>query len=99
LPLYGQRTIHGIDHAAELDDGAVTDQFDDSPVMGGDGGVENDLAVPFQGAERAGLVGAHQAGIADHVGSENCRKFTVDAFFGHVFPTIPPRINERSPIT
>src|ERR1700733_2398460 len=97
--LYGERTVHGIDHAAELDNGAVADQFYDPPVMGGDGGVEDDLAVPFQGAERAGLIGAHEAGIADHVGSENRRELTVDAFLGHVFPTIPPRINERSPTT
>src|ERR1700691_4756328 len=97
--LYGERTVHGIDHAAELDNGAVADQFYDAPVMGGNGGVEDNLAMPFQGAERAGLVCAHEAGIADHVGSENRRELTVDAFLGHVFPTIPPRINERSPTT
>ena len=97
--LYGERAVYGIDHAAELDNGAVADQFHDPTVMGGDGRVEDDLAMPFQGAERAGLVGAHEAGIADHVGSENRRELTVDAFLGHVFPTIPPRINERSPTT
>src|ERR1700683_1426166 len=72
--LDSQRTVHGIDHAAEFDNGAVADQFDDPAVMGGDGGVEDDLAMPFQGTERAGLVGAHQPGIADHVGSENRRE-------------------------
>jgi hypothetical protein len=28
-------------------------------------------------------VGAHQARITDHVGRENCRELTVDAFFRH----------------
>jgi hypothetical protein len=53
--------------------------------MGGNGGVEDNFAMPFQSAERAGLVGAHEAGIADYVGSENRRELTVDAFLGHVF--------------
>ena len=67
--LDGERAVHRIDHAAELDQGAVADQLDDAAVVGGDGGVEKGLAVSLQGGERAGLVGAHHARIADDVGN------------------------------
>jgi len=83
--LHRERAVHCIDHAAKLDNGAVANQFHNPPVVSGNGRVENDLAVPLQGGERAGLVGSHQAGIADHISSKDRRKLTVNAFLGHVF--------------
>ena len=76
--LYGERAVYGIDDTAELDNGAVTDQFYNPAVMGGNGGVENDLTVPLQGTEGAGLIGSHQPGIANDIGRKNRPKLTVD---------------------
>ena len=62
---------------------AVADQLDDAAVMGGDRRIENSLPVLLEGRERALLVDPHQPRIADHVGREDRRELTVDAFFGH----------------
>ena len=59
--LHRQGTIHRIDHAAELDDGAVADQLYDAAVMGGDGGIEDYLPVMLERGQRTRLVGPHQA--------------------------------------
>ena len=81
--LHRKRAVHGIDHAAELDDGAVADQLHDAAVVGGDSRVEDEFPVPLQSSQRARLVGFHQARIADHVGRKDRRQFAVDAFVGH----------------
>ena len=81
--LDGERAVDGVDDAAEFHQRAVADQLDDAAVVGGDRGIEDRFAVPLQRGERAGLVGAHHARIADHVGGEDRRELTVDAFFGH----------------
>ena len=81
--LHRKSAVHSIDHAAELDDGTIADQLHDAAVVGGDGRVEDGFSVPLQSSQRARLVGAHQARITDHVGRENCRELTVDAFFRH----------------
>ena len=75
--------MHGIDDAAEFDDGAVADQLDDAAVMGGHGGIEYRLAVLLERGERALFVDPHQTRIADHVGCKDRRELTVDAFFSH----------------
>ncbi len=75
--------MDGIDDAAEFHDRAVADQLDDAPVVGGDRRIEYHLAVLLERGERALLVDPHQARIADHVGCEDRRELTVDAFFGH----------------
>ena len=90
-----KRAINRIDHARKLDDRAIADQLHDAAVMGGDGRVEHGFAVPLQRIERAGLVGAHQPRIADHVGRQNGGKLTVDAFFGHELAPDPwPKAGE-----
>ena len=81
--LHRKCAVYGIDHAAELDDGAIADQLHDAAVVGDDGWVEDGLSVPLQSGQRARLVGSHQARIADHIGREDCRQFTVDACVGH----------------
>ena len=81
--LHGERAMDGIDDAAEFHDRAVADQLDDAPVMGGDRGIEYHLAVLLERGERALLVDPHKTRIADHVGREDRRELTVDAFFGH----------------
>ena len=59
--LHRKRAIYSIDHAAELDDGAIADQLHDAAVVGGDGWVEDGLSVPLQSSQRARLVDSHQA--------------------------------------
>ena len=59
--LHGKRAVYCVDHAAELDDGAIADQLHDAAVVGGDRRVEDGFPVPLQGSERARLVGSHQA--------------------------------------
>src|ERR1700736_4452283 len=58
--LHRKRTIYSIDHAAELDDGAIADQLHDAAVVGGDRWVEDGLSVPLQSSQRARLIGRHQ---------------------------------------
>ena len=59
--LHRKRAVDGIDHAAELDDGAIADQLDDAAVVGGDGWVEDGLSVALQRSQCARLIGSHQA--------------------------------------
>jgi hypothetical protein len=79
LDLYGAG--HGIDGAGELDEGAVAHQFDHSPGMPGDRRIDDVAAQRLQPAERAGLIEAHQARIADHIGRQNGREPALDAPF------------------
>jgi hypothetical protein len=71
--LHRKCTAHGIDHATKLGDDAIAHQLHNAATMGGDCRVEDGFPVPFQSGQRARLVGPHQAGIADHVGREDCR--------------------------
>ncbi len=59
--LHRKGAVYSIDHAAELDDGTITDQLHDAAVVGGDGWVEDDLSVPLQSSQCARLVGPHLA--------------------------------------
>ena len=81
--LHRKRAMDRVDDAGEFHDGAVADQLDDPAVMGGDRGIEHHLAVLLEGGERAFLVDPHQPRIADHIGREDRRELTVDAFFRH----------------
>ena len=65
------RAFDRVDDAAELDQRAVAHHLDDAAVARRDGGIEG-LApdLPERG-ERAGLVGAHHAAIADDVGGKD----------------------------
>ena len=78
-----ESAIDGVDDAAEFGKCAIADQLDDPAVVSGDGRIENNFAVPLQSRQGAGLVGSHQARIADHVGGEDCRKLAVDARLSH----------------
>ena len=58
---------HGVHHAAELDDRAVSGALDDVAVMGGDGGIDEVAAEAPKTDERALLIGAGEPAIADDV--------------------------------
>ena len=73
--LHLDRAAHGVDDAAELDDRAVAGALDDAPVMDGDGRVDQVAAQRPQPRQRAILVRAGEPAIADHIRSQDRRKF------------------------
>ena len=73
----------GIDDAAELYQRAVPDQLDDPALVLRHSRIEDDLAVALQRRERPRFVGAHHAGIADHVRRKDGRKASIGLGFGH----------------
>ena len=73
--LHFDGAAHGVDHAAELDENAVSGALDDAPVMRGDGGIDQVAAQPPQPRQRAILVRAGEPAVADHVGDQDRRDF------------------------
>ncbi len=65
------RALHGIGHAAKLDQGAIAHQFDHAAAARGDRGLDQLAAMRLKPRERAALVLAHQARVADHIGGED----------------------------
>src|SRR5215213_5142751 len=55
--LHFDRATHGVHHAAELDEGAVTGSLYDPPLIGGDGGIDEIAAQPSKTGKGANLVG------------------------------------------
>ena len=72
-----QRAVDGGDHAREFDQRAVAHQLDDAPAVRGDAGIEDPASVDLQPFERAGLVGLHQAAVADDVGGKDRGQFAL----------------------
>ena len=70
-----------VDGAAELDQRAVAHHLDDAAVARGDGGIEHLAPDLSQRGERAGLVLAHHAAVADDVGGEDRRESSRDRLF------------------
>ena len=54
-----------------------------APLVLGDLAVDQFLAMRLQRRQRAGLVGAHEPAIADHVGSQYGGETPMDTFFSH----------------
>ena len=73
--LHFDRAMHGVDHAAELDEAAVAGPLDDAPVMRGDGGIDQIAAQAPQPRQGAILVRAGEPAVADHVGDQDRRDF------------------------
>ena len=68
--LPGHGAVHGVHHAGELDQQPVAHELDDASMILGDQRFENVVAQLRQTPKRAGFVGAHQGGIADHIGGK-----------------------------
>ena len=66
---------HGVDHAAELDEGSVAGALDYAPVVHGDGRVDQIAAQRPQPRQGAVLVRAGEPAVSDHVGRQNRREF------------------------
>jgi hypothetical protein len=72
---------HGVNHAAELDDAAITGALD---VMGGDCGIDQVAAQCTQSCQSSILVRARESAVADHVRDQDRRDF---ARFPHGAPS------------
>ena len=71
---------HRVDHAAELDDGAVAGALDDAAVVNGDGRIDQIAAQRPEARKDTVLIGAGKSGEADHVSRQNRSEFPS---FGH----------------
>ena len=76
---------HGIDHAAELNDGSVAGALDHAPIMDGDGRVDQIAAQRSQPRQCAILVGASKPAVSDHIRHQNRREFPG---LGHGVPPV-----------
>src|SRR5208282_5690173 len=65
--LHFDRAAHRVDHAAELDENAVTSTFDDASAMHGDRRVDQIAAQRPESRQNAILVGPGEPAVADHV--------------------------------
>ena len=65
---------HGVDHAAELDENSVAGALDDTPVMSGDGGIDQIAAQPPEARQGTIFGGAGEPAIADDVGDPDRRE-------------------------
>ena len=63
-------TLDGVDDAGELDQRAIAHELDDAAVELFDRGVDQFAAAALQPLQRADLILAHEAAVADHVGSK-----------------------------
>ena len=71
--------LDGIDDAGELDQRAVAHQLDHAAMEFLDRRVDQFATAALQSLERADLVLAHEAAVADHVGSKYCGKPSLHA--------------------
>jgi hypothetical protein len=74
MPVCTSRAQRTVDHAAELDNRAVSGALDDAAVMGGDRGVDEVAAEAAETRERPVFVGAGEPGIADDIRDHNRRE-------------------------
>jgi hypothetical protein len=70
--LPGERAGDRVHHAGELHQQPVAHELYDASMMFGDERFEDVMAQFSHASKRAGFVDAHQGGVADHVGGENC---------------------------
>jgi len=82
-----ERAADGLDHAAKFDDCAVAGAFDEPPIVGGDGRIDQFAAQAPEPRQRTLFVRAHEPAVADNVGRENRRELSVLAhrLFRHDF--------------
>jgi hypothetical protein len=76
------RRQHRLDHARELDQGAIAGELDDAARVVGDPRLDQLLTQRLEPGVRARLVGLHQPAVADHVSGQNRCELAFDAW-GH----------------
>jgi hypothetical protein len=65
--LHVNRATHRVTHAAKLDEAPVTRALYDSPIMYGDGWIDQIAAKGSQTGQNAVFVGAGKPGISDDI--------------------------------
>ena len=80
-------TGDGVHDARKLREHAVTGQLDDAALMFRDLRVDQLVAMDFQRSERTGLVGAHEAAVADDIGGKDGRHPALHAIHAGVAPS------------
>ena len=80
------RAAHCVDDAAELGDGPVARALDDTPVMRGDGGIDEIATEAPQARQGAILVRRGESTIPDNVGHQDCSEL---ARLPHGSPSLP----------
>ena len=78
---------HRVDGAGELDERAIPHQLDHTAGMRGDRRVDDVSPQRLQALERTRLVGLHQPGITNDIGSQNGRQTALCAAFSHSTPS------------
>ena len=80
-PLDRGGTLDGVYYACELDQRAVTHELDDAAMELFYSGINQFPTASLQPRQRAYLILAHKAAVANHIGSQDCGK-----------PSLHPRI-------
>ena len=82
--LHLNRATYRVTHAAKLDEAPVARALYDSPIMYGDGGIDQIAAKGSQTGQNAVFVGAGKPGVSDDTFLHNpdCSNL--------VIPTMPP---------
>ena len=70
-PLQRDSAGHRVEGAGELGEEPVAGGLDDAPAMRGDAGVEHRGLQRLEAGQRALLVSAHEAAVADQIGSQD----------------------------
>src|SRR5262245_40840762 len=82
--LHLDSVAHRVDHAAKLNDAAITGVLHHAPVMHCDAWIDQIAAQRAQPCQYALLVGAGKSAVADHIRHQNRRKLSS---FGHDCPS------------
>ena len=67
------RTSHGGQGTRELGERAITRSLDESPFVAGETRLDQFSLEPFELGVGGFLGALHQRGVADHIGSQDCR--------------------------
>ena len=74
-----------LDWTGELGNDTVAGAAEHTPILGPDQLIEN-TAIGFKGSEGGFLILAHEPGVPNHIGGQNCGKPALNAFLDHVGP-------------
>jgi hypothetical protein len=75
------RATYRIHNTCKFHQHTVAGGLDDPSMVLGNAGIDQFAAVRLEGSESPHLIGAHQAAVTDHIGSQNGRKPSLQGFF------------------
>jgi hypothetical protein len=80
--LHLDRVADGLHDTGKLDQQSIAHGLDDVAVMGGDGRVDHIRSKGLEGSKRGLFVDPHEAAVADHIGSYDGDKSSLDTCHG-----------------